>query len=194
MLRTIFFIVVVLNLFDRIDSAQKPLRKYVAKKDMISGDKASQFSFYSDLAEKNLTYRIESYHSPMQKIDLRTYPRGEEIGRLDAQQLGSSYEARFELKELRNKTNNVWYTGLIKRASAWFGEKYNIHLLQRTIIMKTKSVSSKFRFFDESSKLMAMLIKRSSMFTGITRYEVQIYSNAFPDGVYMLFIAAYDRV
>ena len=145
MLRTVLFVVLLLKLLHGIDAGQKVLRRYVAIKDMVSGEKASQFSFYADKSEKNLTHRIESYYSPMQKIDLRTYPHDEIVARLDAQQLGSYYTARFELKELRNTTNNVWYTGLIKRGSAWFQDKYLIHLAERTITMPKNALNGSCR-------------------------------------------------
>jgi hypothetical protein len=176
------------------DAAQLPKlkREYVVKKDLISGVKAGQFSIYSDQAEKNLSYRIESYYSPMQKIALFTYPHKNLIGKLDASQLGMYYEARYEILDTRNMSNK-WFIGQIKRSPKWFSDKYTITLAERTISMKDKFLSSTFRFFNEAGKLLASYKRSSFNMAGLIKYFLKIYSNEFPDSIYILAVAAHDH-
>jgi hypothetical protein len=191
MIVKLYTIIFIIGLCTNVQS-ENALREYVVTKDMINGHKASQFSIYADQAEKKLHYRIKSFSSPMQKIDLCTYPKDDIIGKLDAHQLGTWYEARIEIKDTRN-TTNTWFTGQIKRKFSWFNELYDIHLAERTLVFKKKSISSRFRFFNESKKLLALVKKRSNIFSSKITYDLKIFSNEFPDGIYLLAIAAYDR-
>jgi hypothetical protein len=168
-----------------------PIREYMIQKDGVSGDKAGQFSIYSDKAESNLSYRIESYYSPMQKIDLLTYPHKKIIGQLDAHQSGWRYEATFEILDTRNASNK-WLNGHIKRINKWFVDKYNIKLLERKISMAGKFASTTFKFFNEGGKLLASF-KSVFHLIGPTKYVLKIYSNEFPDSIFMLILAAYDH-
>jgi len=168
-----------------------PIREYMIKKDGVSGDKAGQFSIYSDKAESKLSYRIESYYSPMQKIDLLTYPHKKIIGQLDGHQLGRYHEATFEILDTRNASNK-WLSGRIKRINKFFVDKYNINLAERRISMVGKFFSGTFKFFNEGGKLLAS-VKPVFHLVGPTKYVLKIYSNEFPDSIYILILAAYDH-
>ncbi len=191
MLMYLFFLIFTGLISESIQS-EKPIREYVVKKDMVAGFKAGQFSIYSDQDEKNLKYRIESYYSPMQKIELQTYPQKKVIGKLNAHQLGTWYEAIIEILDTRNMSN-TWFTGHIKRSFAWFSDKYTVHLAERTILMKSKVVSRTFRFFNERNKLLALYKMRFFVASGVTKYDLKIFSNEFPDTVYILALAAHDH-
>lgn len=168
------------------------LRTYVAKKDMISGPKASQYSFYAGSTEKNITHRIESDFSVMQQISVITYPAMKTVAQLSAQQLGTWYEARIEIEALRNGTK-LWYTGLIKKHFTVVGKEYAISLAERQLMMKKGTLSSKLRIFDEKKRLLCMFKKRRFVFSSQVIYDIHIYSNLFPDPLYFLCLAAYDR-
>ncbi|CAF3327771.1 unnamed protein product [Rotaria socialis] len=126
---------------------------------MDSGRKAGQFNIYSNQAETNLLYRIESYYSPMQKIDLRTYPDKKVIGRLNSHQLGIWYQATYEIFDIRNKTNK-WFNGSIKRQSTWFHDEYHVNLAERKITMKNRAFSGRFKLYNEANSLLAMFKMR----------------------------------
>ena len=191
MIQKMFMLIISSLMFNSIFGT-KVLREYIVKRDLESGNKASQFSVYADTAQKNLTYRIESDFNPLPTIDLKTYPNRMIIGRLDAQQIGSSYEARFEIKGTRNATDS-WFTGHIRREFAWLNEYFKIQLAERTLIMKSRFTSSRFRFFDETKKVIAIFKKKTRTFSRQIWYELQIFSNQFPDGIYFFGIAAFDH-
>lgn len=172
--------------------SQQPLREYVVVKDMYSGHKANQFSIYSNKAEDELRYRIESFYSPMQKIEIRTYPSKKVIAKLNAQQLGSWYQATYELLDTR-KQPTKWFTGIIKRKYTWFSDDYNLNLAERKLTMKRKAFSRKFKIFNESKKLLAMYEMQRGILKVVTKYDLKIFSNEFPDSLYFLSIAAHEH-
>ena len=184
----LIFIVLAAFILVNVES-ERPIREYLIKKDMITGKKAGQFSIYKNENENDLCFRIESLYSPMQKIDLLTYPDEETIGELDAHQLGSWYEARLKLLDIHGK----WLIGHIRRKATWLTGKYMISMERKTITMKSKFFSREFKFYNQANKLLGLFKRQFFVISGATKYNLQIFSNEFPDAIYMLAIAAYDH-
>ncbi|CAF2395340.1 unnamed protein product [Rotaria sp. Silwood2] len=158
---------------------------------MDAGLKAGQFSIYLGNNEDHLRYRIESFYNPMQQIELCTYPYNNVIGKLNVRQLGIFHEARFEILQTRN-TSNLWFTGNIKRQYTWFADKYIINFAERRIKMRRRIFSLTFKFYNEVKKLIALFRMRVFTVT-VIKYDVKIFSNEFPDSIYLLALAAHDN-
>ncbi|CAF4160238.1 unnamed protein product [Adineta steineri] len=87
----------------------------------------------------------------MQKIELQTYPQKKTIGKLNAQVLRPWYEAKIEILDTRN-TSNEWLLGEIKENFAWFIDQYTITLAERTVLLQSKVSSRTFKFYNETKK------------------------------------------
>ncbi|CAF0869702.1 unnamed protein product [Adineta steineri] len=93
----------------------------------------------------------------MQKIELQTYPQKKTIGKLNAQVLRPWYEAKFEILDTRN-TSNEWLLGEIKENFAWCIDQYTITLAERTILLQSKVGSRTFKFYNETKNYLHQIM------------------------------------
>ncbi|CAF1478899.1 unnamed protein product, partial [Rotaria sp. Silwood1] len=160
------------------------MRQYLILADFLSGFKAREYSIY-DQTGQHLQYRIESRYHILQTIELIAYPRKNVTGKLQAHINPFEYEADFEVYDDRKQK---WSKGSIKQHWQIFGSNFTIKWNDHLLLMETKSLTSTTNIFDTENKynLLARFQLRRKPFTWISKHDMEIYSNAIPDAVYLL--------
>ncbi len=168
-----------------VNAQAGPLRVYSLRKDFFNGLKAAEFSVF-DISKKTLYYRIESKHIIMPKFDLVAHPSKKIVGKLESK-IGA-----INLSLLDEKTGQ-WITGSMKRHLA-LKLKYTIQLNGRKILMEKGLLSAHTTFHDESEGGTLLARFQREFFSPVTAttYGLQVYSNAIPDGLYLLALAWTD--
>jgi len=169
---------------------QDPIQQYVIRKDFFTGFKAGEFSVY-DTNEKQLYYRIESNYDIMQNIKIIAYPSKQEVGRLEAKIKAFVYKA--EISILDPQTNQ-WVTGLIQQNFQIVGSLFNIDWNGQQITMKSEIASLTSKFFDTNAQLLAQFRLRPTSVFVTNKYDMTIFSNKYPQQIYLLGLAARDHI
>ena len=166
-----------------------PIKEYLVRRDAFSGFKAAEYSVY-DKDKKHLYYRIESKVSILQNVELRAQPSKKVIGRLNAKLNLLTYKGEFSIL---NQNENQWINGEIKQNFQMLGTLFSIEWNGKRINMESEPVSLTYRFFDVSGKLLAECRFRLSSMFWAAKYDLRIFSNEFPEELYLLVLAARDR-
>jgi hypothetical protein len=169
-------------------NSQNAIQQYVIRKDFFTGVKAGEFTVY-DTSEKNTYYRIESEYSGWQKIKLIAYPSKQEVGRLQSKISLFKYKA--EISILDPQTNQ-WINGLIQQHIHILGSTYDIDWNGNRITMETDTASITWRFLDINKQLLAKFRIRPSSVVWTNKYDMEIFSNKYPEQIYLLGLAARD--
>jgi hypothetical protein len=164
--------------------------QYVVRKDFFTGIKAGEFSVY-DTSEKNLYYRIESNYGIMQNNKVISYPSKQEIGRLQAQIKPLLYKAEISILDSQS---NQWINGLIQQNFQLLGGSFNIDWNGYRITMETEAVSLTTKFNDANGQLLAQYRTRPASLFWTRKYDMQIFSNKYPEQIYLLGLAAREHV
>jgi hypothetical protein len=166
-------------------NSQNALHEYVVRKDFFSNLKSGEFSVY-DKSEKNLQFRIESEYSVMHNIKVIDQATKQEIGRLSSQVNLLQYTAEFSTLDTNT---NKWINGVIRKNIQIVGTSYNIDWNNQRITMETEPISLTTKFFDSDKQLLAQYRTRvTSLIT--KKYDLQVFSNAYPEQIYFLALAA----
>jgi hypothetical protein len=171
-------------------SPQDAIRQYIIRKDSFSGIKSGEFSIY-DTTEQNMHYRIESEFNLLQSIKVVAYPSKQIVGRLEAQLKPLLFKADIIILD---PTTNQWTNGLIQQNFKVLGSSFNIDWNGHRIIMENEvaSLSSKFR--DVNGDLFAEFKMQHSSILRPHKYDMQIFSNKYPEQIYLLALAVRDHL
>jgi len=170
--------------------SQNATQQYVIRKDFFSGIKAGEFTVY-DTKEKHIYYRIESKYSILHNIKLIVYPSKKEIGRLQAKLKPFIYKGEFSF--LDSQTNQ-WVNGLIQENFQLIGGLCNIDWDGHRITMKNEVPSFTTTFRDSNGEILAEFRLRPVSILWTNKYDMQIFSNKFPEQIYLLALAVRDRI
>ncbi len=169
---------------------QDILRQYVIRRDFFTGFKAGEFSVY-DTSEKHVYYRIESKYDILQNLKVIAYPSKQEVGRLKAKLKLLLYKA--EISILDPQTNQ-WVNGLIEQDFQLLKNSFNINWNGNRITMENDRASFTVKFRDTNGQLLAQFrIRLASIFV-TNKYDMKIFSNKYPEQIYLLGLAALDRI
>jgi len=169
---------------------QDILRQYVIRRDFFTGFKAGEFSVY-DTSEKHVYYRIESKYDILQNLKVIAYPSKQEVGRLKAKLKVLLYKA--EISILDPQTNQ-WVNGLIEQDFQLLKNSFNIDWNGNRITMENDRASFTVKFRDTNGQLLAQFrIRLASIFV-TNKYDMKIFSNKYPEQIYLLGLAALDGI
>lgn len=173
-----------------VNSSQTVIRNYLIEKDFFNGLKLSEFSIF-DSRKKHLLYRIESYYTIGGKLELIDQSSKEIIGNLTNELNLLLYSGNLSIYDL---SSYQWINGKIEFIFDMINEKYLIQFNKYNILMETKlnSLTTIFQL-ENHNEILAKFQKRSISFIWTNKYDLQILSNYFPDGIYFLAIAIKDQ-
>jgi uncharacterized protein YxjI len=181
-------LLIVSGIFTYVNS-QDAIRQYVIRKDFFNGIKAAEFSIYDK--NENIQYRIESSYSVMQSVKLIAYPSKQEVGRLKAQINFLTYKA--EISILDSQTNQ-WINGLVEQDFQFIGTSCNINWNGNRITMENDIASFTSKFRNTNGQLLAQFRLRPASILVTNKYDMEIFSNQYPDQLYLLALAAREQI
>jgi hypothetical protein len=172
-------------------NSQNPIKQYVIRKDFFRLYKTGEFTVY-DTKEKDVFYRIESNFGILQNIKIIAYPSKQEVGRLQAKIKPFLYKAEISIVDPKS---NRFVKGLIQESFKFSSALYSIEWNGYRITMENKfaSFTDKFRDSDGGEILAEIRLRPASIFWTF-KYDMKIFSNKYPEQIYLLGLAARDRV
>ena len=181
---TIFALLSIMN-------CQVAGRKYVIQKDAFRFYKAAEFTVY-DVNEKHMYYRIESTFSLLQNVKVIAYPSMQEVGRLNAKLKLFLYKAEFSIVDPQSDER---VSGLIRQKFKLTLDLFTIEWGGKNITMEKKSFSFTTEFRDSiGGKILAQFRLRPASIFWTRKYDMEIFSDKYPEQVYLLALAAFDRL
>ena len=101
------------------------------------------------------------------------------------------YDAGIEVYDM---LYNQWIPGKISQAYPGYRFRYLIQYGNRRLIMEHKvlSLTTEFRDEQQLNYILARFRIRLTSIVWSNKYDLQVYTNEFPDVIYLLAIAAYD--
>ncbi|CAF2042674.1 unnamed protein product [Rotaria magnacalcarata] len=171
--------------------AQTPERQYVIEEDFYQGFKAREFSIY-DRTGKNLQYRLESYISFGQSIELVAYPSKKAVGKAYSSKKGGVYQGTLKIRNLETKK---WLKGTIVQHYQLLGQHWTISWNETRLSMDSEPASLTTSFHDGNQSDHTCLAKfhmRVQSLIWVNQYDMHIYSNIIPDSIYLLSLAIRD--
>ncbi len=184
-----FFVLILASVIFTNVSPQNYIRKYAIHRDIFSGFKAAEFTVF-DTSEKHVHYRIESDYGITQNVKVIEYPSKQEVGRLQARFKLLLYTAEISIL---NPETNRWINGLIDRNFKFLGSLFDVKWNGHRIIMKSDAFWVALKFFDEDQEFLAEIRLRRIFFLK-AKYDMKIYSNKYPESIYLLGFAAHQHV
>jgi hypothetical protein len=166
-------------------------RTFLIKKDLISGLKGGEFTIY-DPTGKTRLYRMESkvgvtHHVKLFEGNEKKSPLAELKGKVTA----VMYKAAISVL---NKNVNKWSNGTIEQNFKIVGKKFLINFNGNDISMEGKGASLDTTFIDQSNQfVLAKFRKRLTSLFWRNKYDLQIFSDKYPDQIYFLGVAARDH-
>ena len=131
-----------------------------------------------------------------QRSEIVRYPEKKTIGKLNSQFQWRGYAGELSiLDEKRNK----WIGGKVVGNRTQLSMKYTYYAFDinwngTTITLDRNIEKPGLQFRDADGLLLADFTSRVwPIILGYSKYDVKIYSNAFPEQIYLLVIAASDR-
>jgi hypothetical protein len=185
-----FFVLLFASAIFTYANSQDPIQRYVIHKDFFIGIKAGEFTIY-DTSEKNVYYRIESNYGILQDVEVIVYPSKQVIGLLQSKiKFLFLYEA--EISTLDSQSNQ-WLNGTIEKKFQLLGKSFNIDWNGHRITMASEPLAFTSKIHDTNGQLLAQFRIRPASIFWAKKYDMQIFSNKYPEQLYLLGLFAYDR-
>ena len=147
-----------------------------------------------DSLEKEIYYKIEPRFHLTQQLDVIRYPEKKKTARLGEKFQNFVFYIgvyRAELSIL-DKLTNRWIQGEIKETGLSSRQSYDIrwngHYFSLTKAQKYRT----YEFRDENNKVVADYFIQPDRGLRV-KFDMKIYSNQYPDEIYLLGLAAHDR-
>ncbi|CAF1030729.1 unnamed protein product [Adineta ricciae] len=169
--------------------SSSPIRQYVIRRDFFSNFKAGEFAVY-DTNEKHLYYRIESKYFPLQNIELIAYPSKRTVGKLQAKLNLLLYKGDFSFQD---PLSNQWINGIIEQKFNLARDVFTITWNERQITVQ-KDLGSLTNHFYDGNTLLAQFRLRPASILWARKYDMQIFSDKYPENIYLLALAARDHI
>lgn len=161
------------------------VREFVVRKDFFSNLKAGEFSVY-DGKDKNLLYRIESEYSVLHQVKVIDQSNKQKVADLKAQVNLIEYKADISVLSKQGQ----WVAGTIKQNFQIAGSAFDINWNGEKISMVTEPVSLTTKFHDQNNRALAQFQLRPASVFITKKYDVQIYTDEYPDQIFFLALAA----
>ena len=165
-------------------------RQYLARRDFFNMMKAGEFSIM-DPSEKKLYYRIESRYHLLQRVEVIRYPEKKKTARLASKLHPLTYRGEFSIL---NETTNRWVEGVTEQNFQWLQFLYIIRWNGHQINLTSTTGDQTCRFRDESNELLADYRLQLASVLWRRKYDVKIHTNKYPEEIYLLALAAHDRI
>jgi hypothetical protein len=190
MLKTIPLFVLVILLFQS-GCCRNVKRSYVIEKDYFRGFKGQEYTVYDSQGEKPL-YRMEPQFGITHNIQLfQGLKNKDPIAFLQEKFFTFSYKATIAI---RNKTTNRWTNGIVEHSFHMVTMKFTINYNNVDIFMKDGIISWDTTFVDSSNQqVVAQFHKKISWGFGREKYQLQVFSDKFPDQLYFFGFVARDH-
>jgi hypothetical protein len=147
--------------------------------------------FIYDETRKQLEYCIESRAIPRDNFDVIAYPSKQIIGKLRAQWTWWDYLARFSMLDLNS---NQWIDGNITSRGDSFVDKYYIEWTEGRILMKNPAKSANSYYIDLFESVTVATLKRYRRFMTTSEYDLEVYSDKYPQALYLMGVAIWDSL
>ncbi|CAF3606569.1 unnamed protein product [Rotaria socialis] len=165
-------------------------RTYLIKKDFVSGLKGGEFTVY-DHTGKTRLYRMESKWGLSHDVQVFSLPEKKLIARLKGIVIFATYKATVTIL---NANNNQWTNGTLGQNFKIVGNKFTISFNKNRIVMEGTAASLNTEFHEQPlGNTVAKFRKRVSSLLWRNKYDLQVSSNAYPDTLYFLGVAARDH-
>ncbi|CAF3494681.1 unnamed protein product [Rotaria socialis] len=165
-------------------------RTYLIKKDFVSGLKGGEFTVY-DHTGKTRLYRMESKWGLSHDVQVFSLPEKKLIARLKGIAIFATYKATVTIL---NANNNQWTNGTLGQNFKIVGNKFTISFNKNRIVMEGTAASLNTEFHEQPlGNTVAKFRKRVSSLLWRNKYDLQVSSNAYPDTLYFLGVAARDH-
>jgi hypothetical protein len=166
------------------------IRQYVIRRDFFRGFKASEYSVY-DKTEKHIYYRIESNYGLLPNMEIIAYPSKQVVGRLQAKLKLIVYNGEFSILDPKS---NQWIKGSIQQNFQLFVSPFNIDWNGHHITMESEMASFTSTFNGANGQLLAQCRLRPTSILWTHKYDMKIFSNKYPDLIYLLGLAVRDNM
>jgi hypothetical protein len=170
-------------------NSQNATQEYTIHRDFFNGFKAAEFSVF-DTSEKNIHYRLESNYGVTQNVKVIAYPSKQEVGRLQAKITVVLYNGDISIL---NPRTNQWNNGLIEQNFKLLASSFNVNWNGHRITLETEAFELTSKFYDEDRQLLAQFRMRPFVLFKV-KYYMKVFSNKYPEQLYLLALAAHDRV
>lgn len=169
---------------------QTALKKYFIVEDYFNGVKPSEFTIY-DSTENIKHYRIESHFSFLASFDLVSYPSKTVVGKLKKKLSLIFYKAGLSILD---EDSQGWINGTIEANFHLLKSKFSIEWNHRRLIMVPSMFSRTIYFYDEQQPktIIAEFRKRFGFFSLVNKFDMEIYVNDLPDGIFLLGLVVKD--
>ena len=165
-------------------------RQYVARADVLNRLNAGDFSVV-DRSEKKIYYQVEPRGSNrLMWLEVIKHPRKVKTARLAFKPYTETYRGNFSIL---NETSKRWTSGTIEQTGRFRQFAFVIRWNGHQINMTDKSNGAATPFRDESNELLADHRLQLSRDMWIKKYDVKVYTNKYPEEIYLLALAVYDR-
>jgi hypothetical protein len=127
----------------------------------------------------------------LQTIKLISLPSRQVVDRLQAKIKLFLYKAEFSTGDLES---DRWINGSIKQRLKLFGDLFDIQWGKYSMSLKKKFGSFTNKFFDKDGKLVAQFRLRPASLFWTNEYDMKIYSDKYPEQIYLLALAVIDHI
>ncbi len=191
MLKTIPLFVLVILLIQS-GCCRDVNRTYVIEKDYFSGFKGRGYTVY-DIQGKTPLYRMEPQFGMTHNIQLfQGLKNKDPIAFLKAKFFTLFYKATIAI---RNKTTDLWTNGTVEHSFHMLTMKFTINYNNLVIVMKDVFMSWDTTFSDSSNQQVVAQFRRKNLLSfGREKYQLQVFSDEFPDQLYFFAFVARDHV
>ena len=145
----------------------------------------------TDLAEKELYYKIEPRFHFGQRVEMFRYPGKKNTARLRTTfHLLGNYRAKFSIL---NETTNRYVHGKIKQTPWYNRHSYTIRWNGHDLKLNGPPEDRTFAFQDKNNVMLAdYFVHTNSRYT--RTFNMTIYSNKYPEELYFLGLSAHATV
>ena len=185
----ISFVLLSINLVLRVHSGSVN-RTYLIKKDFISGFKGGEFTVY-DRDGKIRQYRLETKFGITHHVRVLSLPSNKLLARLKAKFTPVMYKARITILD---PDRNQWRNGTFEQHFKLLGNRFTIVWDGNRLTMEGKAASLTTKFIEQPlGNVIAKFRKHASSLIWRNKYDLHIYTNKYPDTLFLLGVAARDH-
>lgn len=167
-------------------------RTYLIEKDYFGGFKGRGYTAYDSQGKKPL-YRMEPQFGMTHNIQVfQGFKNKDPIAFLEERFFTLFYKATIAI---RNTTTGRWTNGTVEHSFHMLTMKFTINYNNRDIFMKDGIISWDTMFFDSfNQQVVAQFREKMSWPFGRQKYQLQVFSDQFPDQLYFFGFVARDHV
>ena len=167
-------------------------RTYIIEKDYFGGFKGRGYTVYDSQGKKPL-YRMEPQFGMTHNIQLfQGLKKKDPIALLQEKFFTLFYKATIAI---RNTTTNRWTNGTVEHSFHMLTMKFTINYNNLNIFMKDGIMSWDTIFVDSFNQQVVAQFRGKILWPfGREKYQLQVFSDKFPDQLYFFGFVARDHI